>query len=142
MSVNVGQRNIPKTPKVAQCYAVDSAVDLLCHTLRNCKNKVFLNDYKDTVTDKVTATATEIYLSSYKANRIRVLGEEDFERRQNLQRDSIERCDELIALIYVAKRVFHLRKNKTEFWVNKIIETRELIKKWKQSDKERYKSKK
>lgn len=45
MSVNVGQRNIPKTPQVAQCYAVDSAVDLLCHTLRNCKNKVFLNDY-------------------------------------------------------------------------------------------------
>lgn len=68
MSVNVGQRNIPKTPQVAQCYAVDSAVDLLCHTLRNCKNKVFLNDYKDTVTDKVTATATEIYLSSYKVN--------------------------------------------------------------------------
>lgn len=38
MSVNVGQRNIPKTPQVAQCYAVDSAVDLLCHTLRLCKS--------------------------------------------------------------------------------------------------------
>lgn len=139
MSVNAGQRHVPSTPQNMQCYAVDATLSLLCHTLNNCKNKVFCEEGKTRIAERIVDTATEIYMKAYAANKIRVTNQTMRDARSIRQTDAIIHCNELIALINAAKRIYHLRRGKTEFWVQKIIETRELLKRWHVADAKRYK---
>lgn len=135
MAVNVGQRNVPDTEIVQKCYAVDSALSLLCHTLNCCKNKKFLEDgLNESVTNKITDIATDIYLNAYTANRVRLTAENVAER-DAYQRVAISKCNELIAMLNVAKRVFHLRKGKVENWIRLAIGTRELLNKWRDANR-------
>lgn len=140
MSVVVGQRNIRNTSFNNKCYAVDSALDLAQHTLKICANEnIFTSEFKPTVTNRITDKAISIYMNAYMANKIRV--EKDarkWNERDSRQRAAILHCDELLALINLAKRTFHLRTNKVEYWVKKTISARELLKKWNDSDYERY----
>lgn len=135
MSQNIGQRNIPDTETVNKCYAVDATLNLLVHTLRNCKNRnIFTEEYKETVTDKLTGIASDIYLSAYTANKIRVGNDEGKRnKRRELQNHSIDKCNEFLAMINVARRICHLRKGKTEYWVKMTVNTRNLLAKWRDS---------
>lgn len=142
MAVNVGQRNVKDNPTNNLFYAVDATLDLLCHTLRNCKNPhIFLPEYKDTVTDRITGLAEDIYMNAFSANKIRVRENvpSDWEEREAKQKTAILKCDEMVAQINVAKRVLHLRKGKTEYWVRKITYTKSQLTKWHESDLRRYK---
>ena len=138
MAVNVGQRHVPDTPQNAQCYAVDAALQLLCHTINNCKNKVFHEQNAGYIGQRIVQTATAIYMDAYTANKIRV-AQSGWDARCNRQRRAIMACDDLLALINAAKRVYHLRRNKTEYWVKMTIETRDLLKRWHAADAKRYK---
>lgn len=137
MAQNVRQRSLKNTESINKCYAVDSAMNLFIHTLRNCKNKnIFTEEYKETVTDKLTGIASDIYLLAYTANKIRVGDNTDNKiKRELLQKQAIEKCNEFLAMINVARRICHLRKGKTEYWVKMTIETRTLLAKWKDSKK-------
>lgn len=140
MSVVVGQRHIKDTEFNNKCYAVDSTLDLTQYTLQICSNEnIFKPVYKPTVTDRITSTVMSIYMNAYMANNIRV--DQDvrkYNERDSRQRTAILHCNELLALINLAKRTFHLRGNKVEYWVKKTIHTRELLKKWNDADYDRY----
>ena len=140
MSVVVGQRNIRNTSFNNKCYAVDFALDLAQHTLKICANEnIFTSEFKPTVTDRITNTVTNIYLNAFMANKIYVDKDvRKWNERDSRQRAAILQCDELLALINLAKRTFHLRTNKVGYWVKKTVSTRELLKKWNDSDYERY----
>lgn len=143
MAVNVGQRNVKDNPTNNLFYAVDATLDLLCHTLRNCKNpNIFTTDYKDSVTDRIIDLAEDIYMNAFSANKIRVREQnqkEDWKERESRQKTAIRKCDDLVAQINVARRVLHLRKGKVEYWIRKITYTKSQLTKWHESDLRRYK---
>ena len=140
MSVNVGQRNVPDTPQNRCLNACNAAMKLAMHTIKLCNNKnVFLPEYQSALTDKIIGTATEIYTDSYGANNIYVNNDADqYRERKRLQNTSINKCYQLLGLIQMAKRLFHLRSNKVKYWSKLTINARDLLKRWRDSDSERY----
>lgn len=140
MAVNVGQRHVPDTPSTARCYAVDAAMELAEHTLKNCKNeKHFSPEYKDFITRPLVTAARNTFVKSYTANKIRVADKETWEERKDLQLEAIRSVTMMPALITLARKLNHLRKNKCEYWIKLSITARDLLKKWHAADKRRYK---
>ena len=81
------------------------------------------------------------WINTWTANNIRVTEERKKELwswRSKLQYQAILDCNNLLAYIGLARRVFHLREKRVEYWSGKAIEARNYIKKWRESDKQRY----
>lgn len=116
------------------------AMDLAKYTLQITRNeKIFVLEYKGVVTDKIVSDATDIYRWVWKANNIRVKDSSSWKRRSSLQILAKELCNDLIALINLAKPIFHLKTRRVQYWIEKTVEVRSLIEKWHESDTERYK---
>lgn len=134
MSVPVGERKESKLEVFVQ------ALSLVKYTLEITKNeKIFLPEYKGCVTDDIVETAKNIYIDSWDANNIRVTNKKDWEERRILQLRAARNCNRLLALIGIAKSMFHLKSKRVEFWVGKVLNVRSMIRKWNQNDNERYK---
>ena len=58
--------------------------------------------------------------------------------RNKLQRQATMECNNLLALIGLARPLFHLKGKKVKYWSEKTLKTRNYIKKWRESDQERY----
>lgn len=140
MAVVVGQRNVKDNEFNNRCYAVDATLELALHTIKLCQNeKIFLPEYKETITDRLLDTSTSIYLNAYRANNINVTKDvRNWNERDSRQRAAISSCGDLLALINLAKRSFHLRSNKVNFWIGKVISAKTLLTKWNEADYERY----
>lgn len=118
------------------------ANELTCYTIKICTNQqIFLPQYQGAITNSIIYAATMIFVSCWDANQIRVaketLPEERLERKR-LQDQAIRYCNRLLALIQIAKRLFHLKAKRIEYWGRNTINVREGIKRWQESDKERY----
>lgn len=140
MAVNVGQRNVPDTPQNQQLQACTKAKQLALHTFSICKNKnVFTEDYDEALTKDIVETAKDIYVYAYNANDIRVAGSKKrWEDRYKNQQIAIAKCKRLKPLISLAKSAFHLRGNKTDYWIGMLFETKTLLEDWNISDVKRY----
>lgn len=117
------------------------AKDLAAYTLKITSNsKVFLPEYNDNLTKHIVEAALNIYLDAWNANDIKVDGSRKrADERLQLQENSIRSCKDLLSLISLAKSVFHLRSKREEYWCRKTIEVRDKLRKWHESDIERYK---
>ena len=142
MAVKVGERNVPDTPQNRQLDAAWEARELAVYTIQICKNKkVFLPEYQSALTDDIIRTAKDIYINAWTANNIRVTEKNKKELwawRSKLQRQAILDCNNLLALIGLARPLFHLKGKKVKYWSEKTLKTRNYIKKWRESDQERY----
>lgn len=138
--VNAGQRHIPDTPKNRSLDACEQARQLALHTIKICNNKnIFLPEYQSALTNKIIYLATDIYSNAWGANNIMV-GEnpERWKERRRLQELAGNECNRLLALINLAKTLFHLKQKKVKYWGDMTIKTRNFIQKWKESDVSRY----
>lgn len=139
MSVVAGERHIKDTPQNRQLIAVKKAEDLAVHTIKICANKnIFIEKYDD-LTKKIVSTAGDIYVNSFYANGIYVKNAETKEKRLQLQKDALDKTAKMIGYINLAYRLFHLKIKKKRYWIKMAMETRSNLKKWHESDKERYK---
>ena len=142
MSVKAGERNVPDTPQNRQLNAVWYARELALYTIKICDNEnVFLPKHRQSLTDDIVRTATAIYLNSWTANNIRVTEKNKKERwswRSRLQRQAILDWSKLLALIGLAHPLFHLKGKRVEYWSDQVVKVRNYIKKWRESDIERY----
>lgn len=139
MATNVGQRNVPDNAQTQQCYAVDACLNLSVHTLKICKNhNIFIDDYVE-IRDSIIKLASDIFIDAYTANRIRVHNQDDWAERERLQKSAIDKINSLIGYINIAKRIYHLKRGKTEYWVKKAMDARTLLASWHQADVKRYK---
>lgn len=142
MAVKAGERNVPDTPQNRQLDAAWEARELALYTIQICNNKnIFLPEYQSALTDDIIRTAKDIYIHVWTANNIRVTGSERkelFAYRSKLQRRAILDCNNLLALIGLARPLFHLKGKKVKYWSEKVIKTRNYIKRWKESDQDRY----
>lgn len=115
------------------------ANDLATYTIRITKNpKVFLPEYQTALTDDIIRAAKNVFINAWTANNIRVVERDDWAERKRLQEQAAQECNNLLALIQIAKPVYHLKAKRVKYWGQKIIETRNAIRDWKAGDNKRY----
>lgn len=118
-----------------------NALYLAQYTITITKNKnVFLKEYQSALTDDLIRSAKDIYINAWKANNIRVTSQEDWKERKHLQELSILECNSLLAMIQLAKKIFHLKSKRIKYWGELTIRARDGIRAWKESDTKRYKN--
>ena len=133
MSVPVNQRGHGKLEACVKAH------DLCCYTIQITANKkVFTEEYQRALTDRIVSAAIEIHTLAWSANNVLVRSREDLEERNSLQNQAAIQCNILLSLIEVAHRVFHLESKRVTYWSKKAIETRNLIRAWRDSDRKRY----
>ena len=102
--------------------------------------KVFTPDHEKT-TEKIVNLAWNIYHRARIANDIRVENADDLMERRKLQNQAIAECDQLLTAIQIAKRVFHLRLKRVKFWGEMVEEVKSRLRKWRESDADRFRKK-
>lgn len=133
MSVPVNQRTEGKLEACVKAH------DLCCYTIQITSNpKNFPERFQHALTDKLVDASIEIHTLVWSANNILVNSKDDFENRIRLQEMAAIKCNVLISLIEVAHRVFHLSGKRVYYWTSKAINTRNLIRAWKDKDRKRY----
>jgi len=141
MAVNAGERNVPDTPQNRQLEACEKAMNLAIHTIQICKNKkIFTVEYQDALTNDIIRCAKDVYIYAWEANNTYVseLGDGRWPQREKLQFLAISKCDELIALINIARRLFHLKGKKVRYWTQLVIDTRAMLRKWHDANAKQY----
>ena len=102
------------------------ALGLAEYTITICSNKkTFPEKYQHIITDDLISLSKQIYLKARRANNIRVTkdNKNSYDKRKDLQEGEIQ----------LAQKVRML------YWGGKVIEVRDGIKSWKESDSKRYK---
>lgn len=108
------------------------ALGLAEYTITICSNKkTFPEKYQHIITDDLISLSKQIYLKARRANNIRVTkdNKNSYDKRKDLQEGEIQ----------LDQKVFHLKKKRMLYWGGKVIEVRDGIKSWKESDSKRYK---
>ena len=115
------------------------ARELAKYTIEITKNtKVFKPEYQTALTDDIIRTAKNVFIKCWTANNIRVNTKEQAEERNRLQYEADQDCNNLLALIDLAKVIYHLKSKRIKFWAEKTIVARTLIREWRNSDSKRY----
>ena len=126
------------------------ANQLAIYTIQICSNKkVFTEQYQEAVTSDLIRLAKDIYIKVRTANGIYIKASADpkevadaerqkAQERRRLQESAIADCNSLLALMDIAKRVFHLSSKRIRYWGALTIEVREYIQRWKDADRKRY----
>jgi hypothetical protein len=118
------------------------AHDLACYTLQITTNKKnFPEQFQAALTDKIVSAALDIHTLAWSANNVLVNSPEDLAERLGFQERAAVACNILLSMIEVAHRVFHLPTKRVVYWSGKAIETRNLIRAWRESDRKRYSDK-
>ena len=140
MAVNVGQRNVPDTPSNRQLIACEKAMELCLHTIKICKNKkIFVVEYQEALTDDIIRCAKDIYTLTWNGNNVYVLKTNGrWKERERYQLDAICKCNELLALINVARRLFHLKGKKVRYWSELTLTARKFISSWHEANKKQF----
>ena len=118
----------------------EKARELCQYTITITKNQnIFLPDFQTVLIDKINQLAIDIHVEVWTANNVLVRSPEHLKYRRRLQESAAIKCNTLLALIDLAKPMFHLSGKRVVFWSKKVIRVRSLIRGWRDSDAERYK---
>lgn len=136
MSVPINQRTHGKLEVCVKAH------DLCCYTLQITANKKnFTPEFQEALTNRIVEAAIDIHTLCWSANNILVNSVDDLRERTMYQEKAAIKCNILLSLIDVAKRIFHLSTKRVTYWAGKTIETRNLIRAWRESDLKRYSAK-
>ena len=136
MSVPVNQRTHGKLEVCVKAH------DLCCYTLQITANKKnFTQEFQESLTNRIVEAAIDIHTLCWSANNILVNSVDDLRERTMYQEKAAIKCNILLSLIDVAKRIFHLSTKRVTYWAEKTIEARNLIRAWRESDLKRYSAK-
>ena len=140
MAVNVGQRNVPDTPANRQLEVAEKALALAIHTIKICENdKIFDPKYRMSLTDNVIDCAKRIYLDVWNGNNVYVRPDNGrWQERERYQLHAMAQCSEMIGLINLSRRLFHLKGTKVRYWTQLVIDTYGLIRRWHEANKKQY----
>ena len=133
--------SVPETQRGTGKFEVlIKANDLAVYTMRITKNpKHFPPEYQTALTNDIINTAKNIYMQCWTANNIRVADDaENWRERKRLQEAATRDCNNLLALLQMAKPLFHLESKRVKYWAAKTIDVRKRIREWKEGDSKRY----
>lgn len=133
MSVPEGKRTESKLEVQTKAKA------LALYTVSICGNeKVFPKRDRWAVTNRIVSTALTIMEEVDVANDIYVSTQGDFELRRRSQTIALSNTAKLLGLMELSYVKYSIDGDRMKHWAQMVIDARELIKKWRQSDKERY----
>ena len=128
--VNEGERDKSKFE------AVIKAMELADYVLNITDNeKNFKPGY---LTDLIRGTAMKIFLLANHANEIKVEDEDDRAERLRSQKQAIRAANDLLALIQMSRKTFHLTSKRIKYWGGKTVYVRNAIHSWHKGDIKRY----
>ena len=115
------------------------AHELSCYTILITSNaKIFKPEFQRSLTDRITEAAIEIFTLVWSANNVLVRDREDAQTRLRLQAEAAVQCNVLLPLIEIAWKVFHLSSKRVRYWSGMVIETRNMVRAWREADAKRY----
>lgn len=133
MSVPVGKRTEGKLEVQTKAKA------LALYTVQICGNeKNFPKRDRWIITNRIVSTVLEIMEEVDVANDIYVSTKGDFELRRRSQTIALSSTAKLLGLMELAYIKYKIDGRRMSYWTGLVLEERELIKKWRQSDKNRY----
>jgi hypothetical protein len=116
-------------------------IELAEYTITICSNeKNFPKRYRWCLTNKIVDTALEIMNDVNTANSIYVSTKGDYELRRHYQTNALAYTARLLGLMEVAYIKFNIPDKRIKYWTQLVVDARELIKKWRKSDSDRFKN--
>lgn len=92
------------------------------------------------LTARIVDASVAIGQYLWSANNIKVVDDDDLAERRGLQRKAKVKCNELIFLIGVAKKTFHLRGRRVHHWSGLVSSVRSMTSAWSESDVRRFRA--
>ena len=132
---------VPESQRADSLYKkIVKARELAVHTIEITKNeKYFPPEYQTALTNDIIRTAKDIFVHAFSANEIKVDDNpEAWRDRKRLQQLAVRECNDLLALISVAKKTYHLKGKKVRYWIKLTKEARTDLATWKTGDRKRY----
>lgn len=132
--------SVPEGRRTESKLAVQTkAKELASYTVTICSNeKVFPKRVRWAITNRIVSTALTIMEEVDVANDIFVSTKCDFELRRKSQTIALSSTAKLLGLMELAYLQYAIEGKRMQNWTQMVIDARELIKKWRQSDKDRY----
>jgi len=134
--------SVPENRRKESKLAVQTkAKELAYYTVKICSSeKVFPKRDRWIITNRIVSTVLTIMEEVDVANDIYVSTKGDFELRRKSQTIAFSSTAKLLGLMELAYIKYGIEGNKMMNWTQLVVDTRNLIKKWRQVDKERYKN--
>lgn len=115
------------------------ARELAKYTMTICNNeKVFPKRDRWLLTNRIVSTTLTIMEEIDLANDIRVTNKNDYEIRNKSQTVALASTAKLLGLMELAYSKYSISSEKIRYWTGLVVQLRQLIIKWRQSDKKRY----
>ena len=116
------------------------ARELANYTTTICSNeKIFPKRDRWILTNRIVNTVLTIMEEVDTANDIYVSTKVDFDLRRTSQTIALSYTARLLGLMQLAYEKYNIEDKRIKYWTQLVVDTRELIKKWRQSDSNRYK---
>ena len=132
--------NVPKSKRGEnKLTVIIKAKDLYAYFLEITANEGVFEVNKKALTEDILHTAQNIYINCFIGNKTYVNSKESYYRRWTFQQNAIAGCEKLVALINLAYSIFKLRYKRIKYMVGITLDEKDLITKWRDFDKERYK---
>ena len=134
MSVPVPKRSVGE-------LNVNTITRGLCvYTLMITANPKTFPDDQKAFTELLRKNAISIHILCWRANNIKVSGNpERYQARLAAQAQAADLCNDFYALIEVAKPLFHLSSKRVIYWQRQVVNVRNQIRAWHDSDAKRLK---
>lgn len=116
---------------------VTKSIELMNYTIQITSNKKVFKPEYSWLENIILTETINIHRFLYSANEDNLKNE--YETRVKKQKDALRLCKDLKADILVAQKTYHLRAKRVTHWTGKVNDQIDLIKKWMESDKKRYK---
>lgn len=117
------------------------ANNLCVYTVQICKNeKYFPKRDRWIMTQHIVHEALDVLCCIKRANAVNVATWEDYKYRRAQQVEDYSHAEALLTLLDVAYITLCIESQRIEFWTGQIISVENLLKKWRESDRKRYKS--
>lgn len=116
------------------------ANNLAAYTVQICKNeKYFPKRDRWIMTQHIVHEALDVLCCVKRANAVEVKTWEDYRYRRAQQVEAYSHAEALLTLLDVAYITLCIESERIEFWTGQIVSVENLIKKWRESDRKRYK---
>lgn len=112
---------------------------MIRHTITIVSNPKVFDPKYSSLTDRVIDCAVGIGQDMWEANGIMVGNDpRKWALRRELQERACRHFDNLLYLITLCRRTFHLRGAKVGYWTSLVTDARKLARAWRDSDRKRY----
>lgn len=124
-----------------QLAVITKARELAAYSIKICSNeKNFPKRYRWCITNKIVDAAIEISNYAVMANSVFVKDETDFKLRKQYQTKALSATCALLNMMDMAYKTFGIESDRIEYWTRQTVEVQTLLRNWRKTDIERYKS--